>query len=376
VRSCPICTSNSRELLHALPLTSSEWQTIYSCVDCGFVYATLSEEEGADYANASIYIAPNAIGSGGTESDRRRLDGVAKNLLAHGVHFDAAILDVGCAQGGMLDALRRAGFLDAVGMDPSLACVKAATLRSHRAYVSTLADDVVDKYDVIILSHVLEHIEDPIAALRGVKDRLRFGGSAYIEVPDAAHYSKYGLPFLDFNSEHINHFCGDTLAAGCRAAGLHVISIHTREIELTNGSLYPAVWAWVTREPRRPAVTKARDGVKDYVERSKLALNAMNERLEFELFGWSEVIVWGAGSYLGNILTLPAIQSRRVVQLIDRNPSLHGRKIGNNFVYAPSNILDYGAPIVIAALVAMKGIQADIAALGLANKVVTLEETK
>ena len=38
-------------------------------------------------------------------------------------------------------------------------------------------------YESVVLSEILEHLEDPIAALRAVRERLEPGGTVFINVP-------------------------------------------------------------------------------------------------------------------------------------------------------------------------------------------------
>lgn len=53
-------------------------------------------------------------------------------------------------------------------------------------------------FDVICLSQVLEHMNDPTGMLRRVKQFMSIGGSViHIDVPN--HYSLAGLPIEDFS---------------------------------------------------------------------------------------------------------------------------------------------------------------------------------
>ncbi len=356
MRLCPLCSSDNREKLYEYTLSNGSQQTVYACC-CGMVYAT--NPQSTNYSANSLYMAPNAIGSGGTEADRMRLDGIVDTLVGAGISKSARIIDIGCAQGGLLDALKLRGYTNIVGMDPDIACVKAANARGHDAFVGTLGYQG-GKYDLIILSHVLEHIEDVCSAFTGILKLLEPGGRVYIEVPDADRYYQFSLPFLDFNSEHINHFGMASLEKALNRNGLIATKLQAKNIQLTNGSAYPAIW---TLAERRMS-TQLMYG---FIRQSITQLAQSEARILSELKGFPNVIVWGAGEYLCHIM--PMLRTKRVVQIIDRNPALQGREMYGLKVESP-DAARTDCPIIIAAIVAAKSIKADIEARQLKNIVV------
>ena len=360
MRPCPICLTSSSATLHTYRTTYAGEQSILAC-NCGMVYA--SGSHAADY-EASIYSAPSAIGSGASPFDRERLRATAQTLSSF-LPAHASILDVGCAQGGLLDALRERGFTDISGIDPSPACADAARARGHRVHCGYL-DSLDLHFDCIILSHVLEHIEDVRGFLSTVTEHLTLAGVVYIEVPDASRYAEYTLPLLDLNSEHINHFSLQTLFAAISAdRKLFVKTSGTKSITLTNGSPYPALWALAA--PKSPKWDMMR-----YLEAGTYSFYIANQALEAHLGEERNIALYGAGEYLCHVLSLPAIASRNVVQVVDRNPSLWGREIRGCLVAPPSALLPE-ISIVIAAVVAEKAIRSDIAGMGLTNPVYGLE---
>jgi SAM-dependent methyltransferase len=87
------------------------------------------------------------------------------------------ILDYGCASGGRMAPFLDAGY-DVSGFDLDEDFVAYAESRGVRRYVKA------EKYDLIFLSHVVEHINDPVATLQDIAARnLAEGGFIYITVP-------------------------------------------------------------------------------------------------------------------------------------------------------------------------------------------------
>ena len=105
------------------------------------------------------------------------------------------------------------------GIDPSPTCVQEAEKTPGvRGFVGSLSEmpKAVSPYNVVVLSHVLEHVRDVHPALENLKVQMRTGSLLYVEVPDAARYADYAWsPFQDFNTEHINHFSPQFLSATC-----------------------------------------------------------------------------------------------------------------------------------------------------------------
>ena len=103
-----------------------------------------------------------------------------------GVRRSDSILDVGCGHGALLRRMRRWGFTNLVGIDPSArqeARLPGLTIR--RAELK----DIDQRFDLIMLHHVLEHVADPVLMLRLAAGCLRAGGRILVRLPLAASYA-------------------------------------------------------------------------------------------------------------------------------------------------------------------------------------------
>jgi 2-polyprenyl-3-methyl-5-hydroxy-6-metoxy-1,4-benzoquinol methylase len=99
-------------------------------------------------------------------------------------HGGGRVLDIGFGDGGFLDNARMLGW-QVVGTDFDEKAVRNARERGIDARLGTV--DVVDgQFDVITMSHVIEHLHDPVAVLRACYDLLAPGGTLWIETPNAA----------------------------------------------------------------------------------------------------------------------------------------------------------------------------------------------
>ncbi|OUR64368.1 hypothetical protein A9Q79_08035 [Methylophaga sp. 42_25_T18] len=82
----------------------------------------------------------------------------------------------------------------------------------------TSLDSCNDKYDLIFLNHVLEHVEDPVVFLNEVKSVLNKGGLLYIEVPHNDHLHKLDV------FPHTLFFNINSLAKIATQLGLEIVS--------------------------------------------------------------------------------------------------------------------------------------------------------
>jgi putative peptidoglycan lipid II flippase len=144
-----------------------------------------------------------------------------RNLLFKG----ARILDVGCSEGSILkDIKRREPSVEVVGVEPSVASAKFARDYLGSKVYSSLAELEADResaFHLIIVNHVLEHVENPIHLLTQLKHLMAHDGSIYVDVPDISAYTS----LADFHIAHRYHFSIRTLLATAHKADLRVAEI-------------------------------------------------------------------------------------------------------------------------------------------------------
>ena len=95
------------------------------------------------------------------------------------------LLDVGCGDGSLVAYLSGLGW-DAEGIDVDSAAVAAARRQGLRVQLGTLASEPYPprSFDVLTMSHVIEHVIDPIALLRDCHRVLKPGGTLVLFTPN------------------------------------------------------------------------------------------------------------------------------------------------------------------------------------------------
>src|SRR5262249_7120392 len=95
------------------------------------------------------------------------------------------LLDVGCGTGATLSVYRRLGWhTHGIELDPDAAAqCRSRRLNVHRGTVFDAQFGA--EFDLVLLSHVLEHVREPVAVLRRAAEFLAPGGTILVATPNA-----------------------------------------------------------------------------------------------------------------------------------------------------------------------------------------------
>lgn len=137
------------------------------------------------------------------------------------------LLDVGAYSGVFVEAAQTRGW-DAWGLEPCQWALDLARRRGLHMIEGSLdtADIEPESFDVITLWDVIEHVTDPLAQLRAVRNLLKPGGLAVIHTMDIgslfARIMGRRWPWL--MAMHIYYFTPHTLGRMAETAGLRVVT--------------------------------------------------------------------------------------------------------------------------------------------------------
>jgi 2-polyprenyl-3-methyl-5-hydroxy-6-metoxy-1,4-benzoquinol methylase len=142
------------------------------------------------------------------------------------------VLDVGCGWAQTLLYMKEHG-AECFGFDPAPEAVEYARgkgLNVRRAGMDTVEVFTGQRFDVVMLLNVLEHLADPEAVMQEIRAKvLRAGGILVIEVPNefnafqVAGQRTHGLPeWWVAPPGHLNYFSASTLRALLEGTGYRV----------------------------------------------------------------------------------------------------------------------------------------------------------
>ncbi len=145
--------------------------------------------------------------------------------------FDDPILDVGCGSSPhRLAAFRRLGFRAVLGVDPFV----DGDLEYEGVPVRKRSiQECEGRFAWIMFHHSLEHMPDPVDALRAAFNRLRPGGRCLVRVPVVGGWMwrRFGVDWVEFDApRHLHLMSPQGLAAAASSAGFTVLrSFHESE---------------------------------------------------------------------------------------------------------------------------------------------------
>ncbi len=147
------------------------------------------------------------------------------DVAFHGRLGSGRLLDVGCNEGRGLARYARNGF-SVEGLELNDKAAQAAREQGFVVYSELLGDfEPTERYDVVVLSNVLEHSLDPKEMLRDVHRVLKPGGQVWISCPNAKSWlrSVFGKFWINWHVPfHIVHFSAGTLERMLQDAGFAV----------------------------------------------------------------------------------------------------------------------------------------------------------
>ena len=391
-RPCPVCGARAGEPLHQRSFVLPDGHplalgyTVVTCGVCGAAYATpLPAQAAYDsfYRDTSKYAdTTTGTGSGAQQWDDERLEQTARELASFTPDRNTHIVDIGCGAGGLLRWLAKLGFTNLTGIDPAPACADATdAIPGVRGRVGGLfaLPAGIETAGLIVLSHVLEHVRDAGPAVDGLKAMSRGGTHVYAEVPDASRYADFlAAPFLDFNTEHINHFSVTTLRRLFASQGWTAVASGTKTIASSPTALYPCAWVIAELPERAEQVQEvAADGslrmaLSRYVTASHSLLARVVARCEELGIASKEIIVWGTGQTTAILLAETPLGGARIRAYTDSNPMHYCRTISGAPVVPPEALrATPELPIVIGTLLHAGDIPDAMKALNIKNPVKT-----
>lgn len=202
------------------------------CPDCSLVHATAGYVPRFldDHYAERIHHSPDRTAAGPRPGSERKRHALALyDRLTGGRLLPAplrgAALDIGCGTGLLLDLLAQAGYRT-VGIERSPAAAEASAA-GHEVLSLDIEDGVErsERFDLVTMTHLLEHLRRPQQALRWVRSVLRPSGFAIVEVPNWGDLARpvWGARYRPLElGDHVSFFERQTLADLVQRSGFRL----------------------------------------------------------------------------------------------------------------------------------------------------------
>lgn len=232
---CPVCGADDHERIARYDRRLKRLST-HMCFKCGLFFTNpMPSSAELDRFYAATYRAEYQFAF----SRPRRKHQLKKhreaehrsNRIGEFVDLEQPVrfLDFGCGSGELVRAMATRG-CEAHGFEPgadygafgqSKLAAEAGGANSIRVGSWRDMDYPANSFDAISCLHVLEHLNDPIAALQKIHDWLTDDGVLYLETPNMQNYPLKG--FDCFHFAHVLGFSRDNLLFVLDKAGFQLL---------------------------------------------------------------------------------------------------------------------------------------------------------
>ena len=370
-RPCPVCGSVVREVLYEQRFEQfaagsiTDGYDVVACSACGMCFASGLPDQTrfSEYYDQSSKYDLGAAGAELSSFDADRFADEARFIAANVGDRTGPVLDIGTATGGLLVALRTLGFTSVHGVEPSPDAARAAKETHGLDVVAgdvTTARELGNRYSVVSLVAVLEHLVDPAAALRDIAGLLAADGLLYLHVPDGDRFEfDVDAPYQQFSVEHINYLTAGSLRNLLASVGLEVVAQRNIVVKLSDIGEGPALEVLCRRAGRRLNVDDDLAGVaalRRYIARSAEKEATVLETITELAEAQSPIYVWGTGTHALHLLATSRLADCNIVGFIDSNPHYSGRQLAGRTVMEPRSVGKPSGPILVASAISQTAI--------------------
>ena len=357
-RSCPICSCSEKKFLYNQKFNNKvislmDNYDVVVCENCGFIYADNIPSQ-ADFNNYYAVMSKYEFDYKDGLVPNDYIDHfikIVKFLIPYINDKNAKILDIGCSTGALLSILKSHGYYNLSGIDPSPSCVKTVKeLYNIEATTNNISDfDSNEKFDVIILSAVLEHFVDFTGSMQKIRSLLKKQGLLFIEVPDAERFDSYVFtPFQQFSIEHINYFSQQSVKNLLSKFSFEIIEMQENENRI-NQSIDPDIFV-LSRKLDKDNFKIIRDDtcesrIRNYISQCFKIDLKVKKIIQEKLADENKIIVWGVGTHTQRLIG-SGLNLSKILFFVDSNTRYKGKKINGIEIKSPDDIKE-NIPILI-----------------------------
>ncbi len=279
VKKCPLCSNSEYKFLFdtydvQFSRTLKKFPLV-KCMKCNMVYLKerpIQEYIGNYYPQNSYHLFTKKTGVDRSlrerlkvktkerlkKRDRKLIDKILLNFvpaywrLAALFPQGSKILDIGCGGGWKLDLYKEFGW-ETYGFDISSEAVKIAKSKGHHVITEQVENiSYHDNYfDAIQISHVIEHLPNPVFTIKKAFALLKKEGFLLLETPNQASFlaKVFKADFWQIDSpRHFCLFCKKSLLFLLRYCDFKIETITTNSFKTGLGN---SLQAFATRKYKK-----------------------------------------------------------------------------------------------------------------------------
>lgn len=260
VAVCPVCSAEHfKPLMVARDYTVTQSDfSLQQCTTCSFVVTSPRPDQNSInlYYQSDNYISHT--GKANSLVDKiyllaRWFTLQSKYRLIKKYKALGSVLDYGCGTGSFLEYMQKHNWQIA-GVEPS----EAANRKAHQIVKTEIYREfqqVNNKFDIITLWHVLEHVHNLNEKLIEIKDHLENDGILFVAVPNlkSQDAKKYGAFWAGLDvPRHLWHFSNTTMKTLLEKNGFKLIDTVPMKLD----SYYVSLLSEGYKFPKKTGITR------------------------------------------------------------------------------------------------------------------------
>jgi len=192
---------------------------LFQCLSCSHIQQNITEEleEILHRTYESVHAQVSTpIGMG--EWGKKRGDYILNKL---NLNNHKTALEIGCANGYLLEYLKTKGFTDLVGIDPSLETNYELNGITYMKKFACAGLALNKKFDLILSISAFEHIKNINSIMKFVSNHLEHDGELFFLVPNCQRQLEKGDPAV-FLHEHVHCYTVSSLQTLLKKNGFKI----------------------------------------------------------------------------------------------------------------------------------------------------------
>ena len=299
--------------------------------------------------------------------------------------FPKSVLEVGVFNTYNLKQFKKNGSRIVNGIEPSK---KVSKIINSNENIKIFCGNIENfnfkiNYDLIIMSHVLEHFYDPLKVLKRCFKNQKQNQYLLLEVPLFENINDY--PNGAFHLEHLNYFNEKNFIMMIEKAGykpVHIskttestafpfLTVIAKKIgKKTNHSSFKKEWFPHLKSYKNLKVIDVKENkkkdfnyfnqlqnAKNYLKRNKLLWNAIDRKIN-KFDKKKPIYIFGAGFHGSQFLNYTNVEKKfNIIGFLDSSMSKHNQFIGNYKIFNPyDKNLNLKSNIIISSIYSEKSI--------------------
>ena len=318
------------------------------------------------YSQIGNYTNPSRAGKP-SPAKIKCVDNQIKCLKEHVINKTGSVFQVGCSDGYTLSRFKEEGY-DVMGIDPSSNAAEVSNklygIKPFVGFFENYNPIKKVKYDLIILTHILEHLYDPLLSLNKCNELLSSEGNLLIEVPALIHPENWSISFFTF--EHVNYFSQVSMNNLLEKAGFTIVGDWSLTLDRDD---YPVMTGIAKRKYSQNIIEIASDYERSrsvceyFLNKNKNMWLEINKHLKNETNDISHIIIWAGGIHTSQLLANTDLEFMSDIDcIVDIDPQKENLKIGKYKIRKPDtiNFSDPTLGIVISSIEAEEDIYKNI----------------